>query len=108
MFKCLENGDDDDFSILNDHDCPYLTNDQFSDSLKSDLFTVVSINIRSLPGKINELSNFLHNSNNNIVPTCVAIQEVWNVPAGVQFNIEGYHPFIYNIRDKSGLSSNKH
>ena len=34
------------------------------------------------------------------------MQETWNVPTGIQFNIEGYHPLIYKIRDMSGQKSN--
>ena len=105
LFQCLNNNDNDDFSILNDHSCPYITNDQYNESLGENMFSILSINIRSLSGKITELSNFLHNSERKFLTDCVAIQEVWNIPADTQFNINGYHPFIYKTRDTLGLSS---
>ena len=36
----------------------------------------------------------------------VAIQEVWNVPPNASYNLPGYKPFYYKIRDPSGLNSN--
>ena len=83
-----------------------MSNSDFQKLLNKDEFASLSINIRSLPGKIDELSSFLYNPNNDLSPDFIALQEIWNVPSGVSFHIEGFHPLIYKIRDKSGLSAN--
>ena len=57
--------------------------------MKHDDFSIVSINIRSLTGKINELGNFLHNPHDTVKVDCLTIQEILNVPNGVQYNING-------------------
>ena len=73
--------------------------------MKHDDFSIVSINIRSLTGKMNELGNFLHNPYDSVKIDCLTIQEIWNVPNGVQYNINGYHPLLYKIRNNNGLNS---
>ena len=84
---------------------PYPTNEQMFDHISDNSFSMVSINIRSLPGKITELANFLDNKGGKKIDI-VSMQEIWNVPTGVQLNIEGYHPLLYKIRDMSGQKSN--
>ena len=54
---------------------------------------------------MNELGNFLHNLYDSISADCLTLQEIWNVPKGVQYDINGYHPLLYKIRDNSGLNS---
>ena len=43
---------------------------------------------------------------NNFKLSVVAVQEVWNVPPGTSFDLPGYKPLFYKIRDPSGLSTN--
>ena len=69
-------------------------------------FSLLSVNVRSISGKINELANFLGGNEGGNFIDCVAIQEIWNVPPGVQYTVDGYHPLFYKIREKSGLNAN--
>ena len=94
-----------DSPFPNSFNSPYLTNEQMFDHISDNSFSMVSINIRSLPGKITELANFLDNKGGKKIDI-VSMQEIWNVPTGVQLNIEGYHPLLYKIRDMSGQKSN--
>ena len=66
----------------------------------------MSLNVRSISNKINEIANFLFNPYGEKLLDCLALQEIWNVPAGVEFSIEGFHPLIYKTRDSIGLSAN--
>ena len=36
----------------------------------------------------------------------ICIQEVWNVPCGVKYDLPGYKPFHFTIRDSSGFNGN--
>ena len=94
-----------DSPFPNSFNSPYLTNEQMFDHISDNSFSMVSINIRSLPGKITELANFLDNKGGKKIDI-VSMQEIWNVPTGVQLNIKGYHPLLYKIRDMSGQKSN--
>ena len=69
-------------------------------------FLLVSLNVRSIGNKINEIAIFLHNPYGDKLIYCLAIQEIWNAPVGVEFSIDGFHPLIYKTRDSKGLSSN--
>ena len=74
--------------------------------MNTNKFSLVSLNIRSIGNKINELANFLHNPYSDKLLDCLAIQEIWNVPAGVEYSIDGFHPLICKTRDLKGLSGN--
>ena len=100
------NTDDFDSPFPNSLSCPYITNEEYNRILSKDKFTILSANIRSLPNKMCELSNFLKNDFGEILTDCVALQEIWNVLAGVQLNIRGYHSLIYKTRCSTGLKAN--
>ena len=85
---------------------PYVSSDDFYKKLSPNVFSLLSVNVRSISGKINELANFLGGNEQGNLIDCVAIQEIWNVPPGVQYTVDGYHPLFYKIRDKSGLNAN--
>ena len=53
--------------------------------------TVFSLNIRSLPNKINKLKNLL--SNLEYPPAIICLQEIWSVHGNL--TIEGYHPLEF-------------
>ena len=57
--------------------------------------TVFSLNIRSLPNKINKLKNLL--SNLEYPPAIICLQEIWSVHGNL--TIEGYHPLEFFGRD---------
>ena len=70
-------------------------------------FSTLSYNIRSLPGKWDEFKNFIRNVNHNRFKfSVIDVQEVWNVPRGVCYDLMGYKPFEYKIRDISGRNTN--
>ena len=65
-----------------------------------------SLNIRSLPNKFAEFQNMLQSLNkDNFKFTVLALNEIWNVPKNISFDIPGYSPLHYNIRDKTGQNS---
>ena len=91
------------------HFCNYFEQDEFSTKVSniSKQVTTFSQNIRSLPGKFSDFSeqmSFLNNGNFKF--TVISITEVWNVPKNVNFDLPGYRPFDFKIRDNSGLNSN--
>ena len=88
------------------HNCPYLSSDEFYNSTSEGKFSIVSLNIRSINGKISEVSNFLHNPHSDKLIDILALQEIWNVPPGVEYNIVGFHPLLFKTRDSSGHSAN--
>ena len=94
----------------NIHNCQYYDVDQVSEKLKKinrDHFSILSLNIQSMPGKFIEFKNFLSSTNmNSFKPAIIALQEIWNKPNYEDYNLPDYHPFHFTIRDKTGLNSN--
>ena len=91
------------------HVCSYYEPDQFHRefSQERDKFSTISLNIRSLPGKWNEFKDFINLINNdNLKFSVIALQEIWNVPMGINYNLDGYNNFEYRIRDPSGRDGN--
>lgn len=91
------------------HVCSYYEINDFQTefSHESCKFSTLSYNIRSLPGKWNEFKNFIGSVNHNKFKfSVVAVQEVWNVPVGINYLLEGYKPFEYKIRNPSGRDGN--
>ena len=73
---------------------PYISGDDFYKKLSPNKFSLLSVNVRSIAGKINELANFLGGSERGNLVDCVAIQEIWIVPQGVEYTFDGYHPIF--------------
>ena len=73
LFDQFFSDNDDDFSILNSHECPYVTNNCYNNALDGNRFSILSVNVRSLSSKINELSNFMLDSEKKFLTDCVAI-----------------------------------
>ena len=71
-----------------DHNCPYLSSDEFYKNTSEGQFSMVSLNIRSIGGKISKVANFLQNPYSNKLIDILALQEIWNVPPGVEYNIK--------------------
>ena len=79
----------------------------FNGGRKSSKQISFSSNVRSLPGKWNGFPNLIDNLNfNEFQFTGIALTEIWNVPPNFSFNLPGYSPLIYSIRDKSGQNGN--
>jgi exonuclease III len=62
-------------------------------------FTMLTLNIQSLPAKFTEFSEFISlMSLNNCAPDIICLQELWQFPADVNFKLKGYHALIYSLR----------
>ena len=56
---------------------------------------------------VNEFKDLIFSLNKNKFKfTVIALQEVWSVPNGSTYNLDGYKPFHFTIRDMSGMSPN--
>ena len=98
--------DTNDSPYTNLHNCPYIDSQDFSELLAENTFSIVSTNVRSIQNKWGEICNFIGETNKTGNIDIFSVQEVWNVPPNCNFKIEGYHPLVYNIRDKLGLNPN--
>ena len=114
-FKNKFDDTEDSEGIYNntEHSCLYYDMDEFRSKFCRDLtlgsskFSTFSLNIRSLPGKWEEFRDFVSCLNGkNFRFSVIAVQEVWNVPRGLNYDLVGYKPFEYRIRDPSGLDGN--
>ena len=110
MMDLRKNFDDDIYSSIT-HSCRYFEPDELHDKLlatNNDTLSYYSHNIRSLPGHWNDLRELLSSlhENCNFKFSIIALQEIWNVPTNVSYNLPGYHDLCYKIRDKTGLNSN--
>ena len=110
-FKHIINDELEDNTLYQNigHNCKYYEQDEFIEKTKniSSKFSTYSHNVRSLTGKWTEFSELIMSLNkNNFKFSIVAIQELWNVPPGVEYKIHGYKSLQYKIRDPTGLNGN--
>ena len=49
---------------------------------------------------------FLASTMGKFKPSVIALQEIWNKPANLLFDLTDYHPLHFTVRDKQGLNSN--
>ena len=99
----------DENEFTDKSNCKYYEIDEFAEKMNSinhDHFSVLSLNIRSLPSKFNCLKDFLNSSFPKYNPTVTCLQEIWNKPVYDNFTLEDYHPFNFKTRDQTGLNSN--
>jgi Reverse transcriptase (RNA-dependent DNA polymerase)/Endonuclease/Exonuclease/phosphatase family len=62
-------------------------------------FSMMTLNIQSLPSKFNEFNEFVSMLNlNHCSPDVICLQELWQFPDTVDFSINDYHPLIYKLR----------
>jgi hypothetical protein len=65
-------------------------------------FSMMTLNIQSLPAKFSEFSEFISLLNhNNCAPDVICLQELWQFPASINFNLNDYHPMVYQLRSNS-------
>ena len=106
----LDNSDANDDIYGNvEHVCNYYDSETFHREFCNDRhkFSTFSYNIRSLPNKWVDFQNMISDLNKNDFNfSVVAVQEVWNVPSGVTYDLPGYRSFHYKIRDPSGRNNN--
>jgi hypothetical protein len=84
--------------------CNYIDENSFASrpSCSSKKFSLLSLNIQSLPAKFAEFLEFITDCNiHNNAPDVICLQEIWNVVDANLFPLPGYHPFICKTRSKS-------
>jgi len=107
IFSMGDEGDDDDEQNFNpfntQFNATYADEKQFSESRSNrGNFSVLSINIQSLSAKFQSLQLFIENlSKNKKEPDLICLQEIWNIPDFIEFNLNGYHPLIFKSRQNS-------
>ncbi len=80
-------------------ECSYVDVEQLPNLVKKDDFSVVSLNIQSLPAKFNELLDWTANMEKiGCSPDIICLQEVWQINDPSLFNITGYQPLISKSR----------
>ena len=107
-----DSSDKDDNTLLYNnvgHTCDYIDIHDFSNkyNLLKNQLSFFGHNVRSLTGKFNEFSDLIQSLNSNKFKfTVIAITELWNVPPDIQYQLPGYSPIHFTIRDKSQLNNN--
>ena len=106
----FDDSDANDGLYNNDnHVCKYYEIEDFKNQFSQEChkFSTLSYNVRSITGKWNEFKNLIRDINyNRFKFTVIAVQEIWNVPVGINYELEGYKPFEYKIRNSSGREGN--
>ena len=77
--------------------CSYLEVDKLK-NLSSGKFTVLSLNIQSLPAKFLEFSDLISQFDNDSTPDIICIQETWKIVDNSFFPLANYHPIETNTR----------
>ena len=84
------------------HNCSYFETEDFIKKIgdRSENFSTLSLNIRSLNNKTEQLQDFLHEiSTNNFNFSVCCLQEVWGVLDLQATNLENFHPMILKKRE---------
>lgn len=86
-----------------DSSCNYYDEDSFLEKFSNNSnFSIMSLNIQSLPAKFGNFSNLLGNlKNHKYTPSVICLQEVWKLPDNSLFNLEGYHEPIFKLRNNN-------
>jgi exonuclease III len=81
--------------------CSYVDELQFYDKYKGDKrFSVMSLNVQSLPAKFNEFAEMLsHMSNNKCEPDVICLQETWRITDPELYKIAGYQCPVFKLRE---------
>ena len=78
--------------------CSYIETEKIK-NLDPEKFTVLSLNIQSLPAKFTEFAEFLSEfPDYNSCPEVICIQETWQVSDNSLFPLTNYHPLETNLR----------
>ena len=107
--KLVNNSDEDNPYSGVGHECRYYDVGEFQDkfSNRKKQISFLSLNIRGLAGNFEEFLNLLCSINkDNFKITVIGIQEVWNVPKGIDFDIPGYRPIEFRVRDPARANNN--
>jgi hypothetical protein len=81
-------------------DCSYIDEYNYANIATSkNEISIMSLNIQSLPAKFNDFVSFISLLQiSNKAPDVICLQELWQFPNDVNFNIQGYHPLIFKLR----------
>ena len=77
--------------------CSYLVSDKLN-TLSTEKFTVLSLNIQSLPAKFTQFNDLISQFPNNSAPDVICIQETWQIIDNSFFPLPNYHPLEINTR----------
>jgi hypothetical protein len=65
--------------------------------------SVMSFNIQSISAKYDEFRNFIALLQSKCCePDVICLQELWQFPSDINFNLPGYHPLVFELR-KGGV-----
>ncbi|MBM3939040.1 MAG: endonuclease/exonuclease/phosphatase family protein, partial [Sphingomonadales bacterium] len=84
-------------------DCSYTSEAEFIlNFTKNTELKILTFNIQSLSAKFAQFSTFIQNLTfNDCSPDIICLQELWQFPDTVAFNLNGYHPMVYKLRSNS-------
>jgi len=108
LSKITVNDNDDDFMFNNlDYspysdivfNCSYIGADHFRNNSMLNKFSVLSLNIQSLPAKFNELEDMLNElSISNFSPEVICLQETWQITDPAIYSLNDYQNIEINTR----------
>ena len=90
-----------DFSPYSETDfkCSYIETDHFRNNPTINDFSVLSLNIQSLPAKYNELNDMLNElSASNFSPEVICLQEIWQINDPSLFPLSNFQTLEFNTR----------
>ena len=90
-----------DFSPYSETDfkCSYIETDHFRNNPTINDFSVLSLNIQSLPAKYNELNDMLNKlSASNFSPEVICLQEIWQINDPSLFPLSNFQTLEFNTR----------
>jgi hypothetical protein len=62
-------------------------------------FSVLSVNIQSLPAKFNKFAELIKAmQNDNTHPNVICLQELWKLANPDMYVLDGYHPLVFKSR----------
>jgi len=82
--------------------CKYYEIEQFVEKVKNSVncFSTISLNVRSLCGKLNEFKEFIDEiSSNDFSFNVIGLQELWNIPEHLNTDISGYSSLVCKLRN---------
>ena len=85
------------------HDCKYYDTNEFKDLISGckENFSLLNLNIRSLPNKVSELQELTLDTltNDAFRFSILSLTEIWQIKNKNETNLEGYHPLEYRERE---------
>lgn len=91
------------------HLCKYYEVEEFQVKVKdiTNSFSTLSLNVRSLTGKLSEFKELISELNHESFNfSIIAIQEVWNIPDHLNTELPGYKPPVFKLRSSKNRNKN--